>query len=227
MPLKVASSVTKTANGQDLYVSASSNSLGAVSSVAGTVNEITVVNGTTNAVVSLAPPSPAPTAGDYTNANITVDGLGRVTAAASNVAPTFTSVSAGSLTSSGAVSAGSLVAAGGYNSVVLPNVSIPASIAPFGPVFTRPCVVGVNVSDTTTPTGAGGITQNRYLLVRLSFTNTGTNQLTNNNLIDSNPGGAGSNINIIWDVASGRFTFANNATPIDPTTITFAIMNQA
>lgn len=95
MPLKVASSVTKTANGQDLYVSASSNSLGAVSSVTGTVNEITVVDGTTNAVVSLAAPSPAPTAGAYTCPNITVDGLGRVTAAASVTSPSFGSVSVG------------------------------------------------------------------------------------------------------------------------------------
>ena len=170
--------------------------------------------------------------GALSAASITTPGAVTASGAVSGASlATAGAASAASLAVSGAASFGSvsgpLVAAGGYNSVVLPNVFIPASIAPLGPVFTRPCIVGVNVSDTTTPTGAGGITQNRYLLVRLSFTKTGTNQLTNNNLIDSNPGGSGSNINIVWDVASGRFTFANNAAPIDPTTITFAIMNQA
>jgi hypothetical protein len=136
-------------------------------------------------------------------------------------------VTAASAAVSGAVTAGSLVAAGGYNSFVYPNIFIPATVTPLGPVFTRPCVVSVFASDTTTPTGAGGITQNRYVMVRLSFTNTGTNALTNFNLLDSNPGGTGSNISVFWDSGLGRFTFSNNAAPIDPTTLTFAIMNQA
>jgi hypothetical protein len=53
--------------------------------VTGTANEIGVTNGdgvSGNPTIALAAPSPAPTPGSYTSANITVDGLGRVTAAA-------------------------------------------------------------------------------------------------------------------------------------------------
>ena len=128
----------------------------------------------------------------------------------------------------GSVSATSLVATAGYNSVALASAPLTGSYVQLGPTFTRPCIVGVNVSNTTTPASpAGNITQNRYFLVRLVFTDTGTNLLTDTILIDSNVGGAGSNINIQWNSASGRFQFYSNASPIQPTAITFAIMNQA
>ena len=65
-----------------LWAAAGSGGGGGVTSVSGTTNQIGVVLGTTTPVVSLAAPSPAPTPGAYTNANITVDGFGRVTAAA-------------------------------------------------------------------------------------------------------------------------------------------------
>lgn len=71
--------ITLTPAGNTVTVTASG---AGVASVAGTANQITATTASGAVTLSFAPPVPAPSAGSYTSANITVDGFGRVTAAA-------------------------------------------------------------------------------------------------------------------------------------------------
>jgi hypothetical protein len=146
-----------------------SSTTSGVASVTGTANQITATTVANAVTLALAPPSPAPTAGAYTNANITIDALGRVVAAASgnaslsNVSFYRSSVVLPDNPASGPGTINLLSGAGLYTGLDLAGYYI--------------MTVSGAIQNTTPAVFPAGLTNGAYLLNYGAFTAPGQSQL--------------------------------------------------